>query len=217
MKNEKKSRRRFLQSVSASAVVPALPNTLFARTGEKDSTSGGDSMKTKYEVAAYYFPNYHPDPRNKVWHGPGWTEWELMKAATPRFEGHKQPKIPLWGYEDESDPKVMEKKIAAAADHGLTAFIFDWYWYQDGPFLQRCLEEGFLKAENADRLKFSVMWANHDWSEIQPATRHQPRPIVARAALSPKTFEEMTEHLIEKVFPHLSYWRIHDGLYFSIY
>ncbi len=77
--------------------------------------------------------------------------------------------MPLWGYEDESDPAVMARKIAAAADHGIAAFLFDWYWYDDGPFLGRALDEGFLRAPNVDRLKFAFMWANHDWVDIHPA------------------------------------------------
>ena len=98
-------------------------------------------------VASYYFGNYHPgDPRNVKSKGKDWSEWELVKAARPRFPGHHQPKVPLWGYTDESDPKVMEQKIAAAADHGIDAFIFDWYYYNDGPFLDRPIDIGFLKA-----------------------------------------------------------------------
>ncbi len=50
-----------------------------------------------YTVAAYYFGNYHVDPRNEKQHGPGWTEWDLVRQAIPRFEGHQQPKVPLWG------------------------------------------------------------------------------------------------------------------------
>ena len=64
---------------------------LFAqRTAEQ--TKAGD-----YEVAVYYFPNYHPDSINARWHGRGWTEWEVVKAAKPRFEGHEQPKVPSMG------------------------------------------------------------------------------------------------------------------------
>jgi hypothetical protein len=48
------------------------------------------------ETAVYYFPNYHADARNEKLHGPGWTEWELVKRAEPRFPGHQQPKIPAW-------------------------------------------------------------------------------------------------------------------------
>ncbi|MBN2861858.1 MAG: glycoside hydrolase family 99-like domain-containing protein, partial [Bacteroidales bacterium] len=110
---------------------------------QKNKISNSD----KITVAAYYFPNYHTgDPRNNVNKGSGWSEWELVKAACPRFPGHQQPKVPLWGYLDEKDPMVMAKKIDVAADHGIDCFIFDWYMYEDGPFLNRCIDEGFLKA-----------------------------------------------------------------------
>lgn len=174
-------------------------------------------MVKKYQIAAYYFPDYHPDKRNDAWHGPGWTEWELVKRAEPRFKGHQQPKIPLWGYEDEAKPEVMEKKIAAAADHGLTSFIFDWYWYNDGPYLQRALEEGFLKARNNDRLKFAIMWANHDLVDIHPAQRSRPCNTLAEGVVTREAFVKATEHVIENYFNHPSYWRVGEGLYFSIY
>ena len=32
-------------------------------------------------VGCYYFPNYHVDPRNEKVHGPGWTEWQLVKQV----------------------------------------------------------------------------------------------------------------------------------------
>lgn len=174
-------------------------------------------MNKKYEIAAYYFPNYHHDKINEQWHGSGWTEWELVKAATPRFEGHQQPKVPLWGYEDEADSKVMEKKIAAAADHGLTAFLFDWYWHKEGPYLQGCLEEGYLKARNRERLKFALMWANHDWLEIHPATRFQPYPIRRKGPVELEVFEAATQYMIEHYFSQPTYWKVDGKIYFSIY
>lgn len=174
-------------------------------------------MNKKYEVAAYYFPNYHYDKANEEWHGKGWNEWDLVKNAKPRFEGHMQPKVPLWGYEDESDPKVMAKKIDVAADHGLTAFIFDWYWHKEGPFLDKCLEEGYLKAENNDKLKFAIMWANHNWLEIHPATRFQPYPTRRRGPVAKEVFEAATQHMIDNYFGHPSYWKVDGKIYFSIY
>jgi len=101
-----------------------------------------------YEIACYYFPNYHPtDNRNNKFHGPGWSEWELVKKARPRFPGHQQPKVPLWGYTDESDPQVMAQKIDAAADHGIDVFIFDWYYFDDGPFCKKHLNRDFSKPK----------------------------------------------------------------------
>lgn len=174
-------------------------------------------MACDYQIAAYYFPNYHVDAANEQWHGNGWTEWEVLKKAVPRFEGHKQPKIPLWGYEDEANPAVMEKKIRAAADYGINAFIFDWYWHEEGPYLHRCLEEGFLGAENCETLKFAIMWANHDWLEIHPAGRKTPYPVRRRGPVSLEIFKQATDHMIRNYFIRENYWKVNGALYFSIY
>jgi hypothetical protein len=172
----------------------------------------------KITVASYYFGNYHPgDPRNEKMKGKGWSEWELVKNAKPRFPGHQQPKVPLWGYEDESDPKVMAKKIDAAADHGVDAFIFDWYYYDDGPYLDRPIDRGFLKAKNNKRIKFAFMWANHDWQEIQPYRRGTPYKLVFPGRFTPETFEKVGDHLIKDYFRHPSYWKIDGKPYFSFY
>jgi hypothetical protein len=171
-----------------------------------------------FTVASYYFGNYHPnDPRNEKAKGAGWSEWELVKAALPRFQGHQQPKVPLWGYEDESDPAVMARKIDAAADHGIDAFIFDWYYYNDGPFLDRPIDQGFLKASNNNRMKFSFMWANHDWADIHPHRRGTAYETKYPGTVTPAAFEKIGDHLIKDYFTHPSYWKIDGKPYFSFY
>ncbi len=175
------------------------------------------TTSTGYEIAVYYFPQYHPDPRNDLWHGRGWTEWDLVKRAEPRFPGHQQPKEPVWGYEDESLPQVAANKIAAAADHGVTAFIWDWYWYDNAPFLNGALERGYLQADNNRRLKFALMWANHDWLNIHPHKRAATAPVLAPGAVSPDEFRAATDYIIEHYLSHPAYWRVEGGLYFSIY
>ena len=122
------------------------------------------------EIAAYYFPNYHVDKRNEEFHGSAWTEWELMKCASPRFASHRQPRIPVWGYEDESLPEVMSKKIRTAQEYGVDVFVFDWYYYDGGSYLQRALDEGFLPAVKGTKFKFALMWANHDWYDRHPCS-----------------------------------------------
>lgn len=170
-----------------------------------------------FQVAVYYFPNYHTDPRSEARYGKGWTEWELLRKAKPRFPGHQQPKIPAWGYEDEADPAVFAKKIAAAADHGVGAFLFDWYWYEGRPFLQRGLEEGYLKAPNRERLPFALMWANHDWVEIFPRGYRKETPLIYAGAVDRKEFERMVNYIVETYFSQPSYWKIDGCPYFSIY
>ncbi len=172
-----------------------------------------------YQIGAYYFPNYHLDPRNEANYGPGWTEWELVRNARPRWPGHAQPRIPQWGYEDEADPAVFARKIDAAANHGLSHFIFDWYWYEEGMFLQRCLEAGYMQAANRDRLKFALMWANHDWVDIMPVKRSQrdAPPLLYHSVRSPEMFDQITDYIVERYFSSPAYWTIDGCPYFSIY
>ena len=169
-------------------------------------------------VVAYYFGNYHPtDPRNQALKGKDWTEWDLVKAAKPLFPGHQQPKVPLWGYGDESDPRVMAQKIDAAADHCIDVFLFDWYHYNDGPFLERSLEEGYFKAPNNRLVKFALMWANHDWVDIHPYHAGAPPQLLYPGVVTPTNFEFITALIVDRYLSHPSYWRIDGKPYFSFY
>jgi len=172
----------------------------------------------KITVASYYFPNYHTeDPRNIISKGHGWSEWELVKAARPRFTEHNQPNVPAWGYSDEKDPIVMAQKIDAATDNGIDCFIFDWYMYEDGPFLNRCIDEGFLKAPNCERIKFGLMWANHDWVDIHPYTRGAEQKLLYPGKVTPKRFDEICDFVIKEYFIKPNYWKIDGKAYFSVY
>jgi hypothetical protein len=196
-----------------------LAQAVFAADGTlpQDQAASPAPQARPFDVAAFYFPGYHPNPRNDARLGKGWTEWDLLKAARPRFPGHEQPLVPLWGPEDESLPKVMEKKIAAAADHGITAFIFDWYWHEEGPFLDGALDRGFLGAENSNRLKFCVMWANHDWLDIFPAKAGVPQKCLYPGAVNRATFDRATDHVIRTYFSRPNHWTIDGRPVFSIY
>ena len=174
-------------------------------------------MDRKIDVGCYYFPNYHPnDARNAAVHGSGWSEWELVKAARPRFPGHRQPLKPLWGYTDESRPEVMARKIDAAWSHGIDYFIFDYYHYNDGTFLSGCLDRGFLPAAAESPLKFALMWANHDWLDIHPCGRVS-RPLLYPGKMDQDGFRRMCRHVTEHYFRHPSYYTINGMPYFSIY
>lgn len=156
------------------------------------------------DVACYYFPQWHADPQNEAAYGKGWSEWPLAAKAKPRFPGHRQPLTPAWNPEPEDDPQVMARKIAAAADHGIDAFVFDWYFNAKGPFLNGALEHGFLAATNRHRLKFALMWANHDL-------------ISGPGALNRADFDRATDHMIRHALAEPNYWRLDGRLYVGIY
>ena len=166
-------------------------------------------------TAAYYFGNFHVDPRNENAHGKDWTEWNLVKAAKPRFPVHHQPKVPQWGYEDEARPDVFSKKIAMARRNGIDALLFDWYWYEDGPFLNRALDEGYLRASNKD-VRFALMWANHDWIDLHPAKLGSTGSVQFPGAVSRNAFDAMCDRVVQ-LFQHPSYLKLDGEPYFSIY
>lgn len=52
---------------------------------------------------------------------PGWTEYELVVNAQPRFPGHIQPNIPKWlNASAENTPQGAAMRIAAATKAGAT-------------------------------------------------------------------------------------------------
>ena len=174
-------------------------------------------MKNRPIISAFYFPNWHIDPRNEAIHGKGWTEWRVVQYATPRFPGHQQPKIPLWAYEDEADPTVMKKKIDTAMKYGIDAFTFDYYWFSDGPYREKCLLEGFLPACKGTDFKFAIMWANHNPVHAHPGSYWKPAEILWPGTVNPETFRRCTDHLVERYFKHPNYLRLDGKPYFSIF
>ena len=174
----------------------------------------------KYDVAAYVWPSCHHDKRfaDMLWPD-GAGEWEIIKKGTPRFQGHYQPKVPLWGYEPDNSPKVMEKWIDAATDHGVNVFIFDWYWFDDGPFLESSLNDGFLKARNNQKMKFYLMWANHDvkrnyWNVHK--FRDDDSQLWEGAVDMPK-FKNIVPRVINQYFHQPNYYKIDGKPVFSIF
>jgi len=169
------------------------------------------------DVGIYYFPNFHVDPYNEKQKGEDWTEWELVQYATPRFEGHWQPRIPLWGYVDEADPEVMERKLTVASEHGIDFFIFDWYFYDGHEFLNRALDEGYFEAENNQIMPFCLMWANHDWMTYFPVKVNQRMDQIWEGGLNMREFDKMTDVIVEKYFSHPNYYLVDGKPYFSIF
>lgn len=177
------------------------------------------SKKDEYTVAAYYWPSMHDDPLwRPFFQGDTIGEWKVIKNAKPKFEGHYQPRVPLWGYEMEDHPKVMAKKIDAAVSHGVNCFIFDWYWYDNKPFLEGAINNGFLKANNVDDIDFYLMWANHDIANFWDITiSHLKRHSLKPGFVDFETFKVIVDRVISKYMMHPSYYKIDGAPVFSIF
>jgi hypothetical protein len=174
------------------------------------------SGSQKPEVAAIYFPGFHQDDHYDSWFGEGWNEWQLLAKAPPRFPGHRFLK-PRWGHFDEADPRWMARQITLACDYGVNVFVFDWYWYSGVKILHRPLEEGFLKATNSTRLKFALMWANHDWRNYFPVPKDEQPPMLLPSRTSPGDFARIMNYCSTNYFRRSNYWRVNGGLYFGVF
>ena len=175
-------------------------------------------MKKQYDIAAYIWPSYTGDePRSRIFWPEGYGEWQSVKAAGAKYPGHQWPRKPLWGYVNEADPYVMEMEINAAADHGVNVFIYDWYWYDDKPFLEQCLNNGFLKAKNNDRMKFYLMWANHDAVSTWDKRTAEQGNLIWSGKQDEVQWNIICDRLINKYFSHPSYYKINGKPVFMIY
>ena len=177
-----------------------------------------DNSKT--DIAAYIWPAYTGDePRTRMFWGEGIGEWQTVKIATSKSPEQSWPRRPLWGYVNEADPYVMSMEIDAAADHGVNVFIYDWYWYDHRPFLEQCIDNGFLKAPNRDRMKFYLMWANHSanhlWDIRQSDTNSQT--VIWGGAVDRHDFEIIVHRVIDKYFSQPNYYTIDGCPVFMIY
>lgn len=193
------------------------------RLFEQVKAERASALPAKYDVAALVYPGYQPDPRWPKELGifrEGIGEWQNIKEAKPKWPGHYQPRRPVWGFENEADPKVMERKIEAASSHGVNVFIYDWYWYYGRPFLEAGLHDGFLGARNNGKMQFFLMWANHNWTEgcNNKVSRRNDRLLWdVGAGLGPEGFRAMARRVIDMYFSRPNYYRICGRPVFMIY
>ena len=146
-------------------------------------------------VIAFNFPSWHPSPYMEERFGKGWTEFDTLRNAHALFSGHSMPHFPLWGYYDESDPAWAAREIDLASTYGVDAWMIDWYWHDGLQFYQEQLERGPAQGAppppNRERLKFAIMWANHDWKNVYPARSPDAAAILTPQRHSVEDFERV--------------------------
>jgi len=172
----------------------------------RSAATAQETRAQRPEVIAVYYPHWHSYDHGSAWKGDGWTEWEWLKAAAPRFPGHEQPKKSSWACFDESDPKWVAREIDLAADHGITVFLYDWYWYSGVKNMEEALEKGFLRAPNRHRMKFALMWANHDRRDQFCPELGTPRTVWLPSRHSPRDLTRVIDYCIAHYFRQPPRW-----------
>jgi hypothetical protein len=175
--------------------------------------------KQKYDIAAFVWPSYSGnDPRTLIFWPEGKGEWQTVRDAQPKFPGHVEPRKPLWGFVNEANPDVMEMQINAAVRHGVNVFIYDWYWYDNRPFLEECLNDGFLGAGNNKLMQFYLMWANHDATHLwDKRNSHDLDTVIWDGKADRVKFETICRRIIEKYFSQANYYRINGKPVFAVF
>ncbi len=172
-----------------------------------------------YHVCAFVWPSCHDDSLGRINWEAGKGEWEVIEQGTPRFEGHYQPRLPLWGQEMDNDPEVVEKWIQTALEYGVNTFVYDWYWFDHYPYLESALDDGFLGAPSNRKMEFFLMWANHDvkhnywnchkWGENDS--------LLWTGVIDPADWPVIVERIISRYFGLPNYTRIDGKPVFAIF
>lgn len=208
-------RAKFRRAICVLGV--ACCSASYCGTDPLSDTAG--AVQQNYIVAAYVWPSCHDEPmsREALW-GEGIGEWEIVKKAEPRYEGHYQPRVPLWGYKMDDDPRAWEQKIDAAVAHGVNTFIFDWYWFDGKPFLEETIDKGFLGASNTEKANFYLMWANHDASGYQWNHFRYPKGTALWCGeVDWDKFKAVVSRVISQYFKKRNYLKFDNKPVFSVY
>ena len=170
-------------------------------------------------IAAYVFPGWHATAERDAHFHPGFTEWELVEACRPRFEGHPQPRVPALGPYDDRDPAEVERRIGLALQHGIDAFVYGLFWCRGKRVFEQALDRGFLGSKLGRTTPFAVMWANRLPRGVLPVRRADLPVIVdeRRVSSDVEDFGALMAMVAEEYFNRPNYLRVGGRAYFSIY
>lgn len=174
---------------------------------------------TELKIGAYYYPGWHHCKVRDASFPRKWSEWQLVYDCKPSFTGHDQPKLPLWGPENEADPAVFEKKLAAAGDYGVNFFVFAFYWSRGKRLLEGALNDGLLKSRNRGQTEFALMWANRMPRKVMPVKDATARLIDPSRLVytDPADFLEFVTFIADRYFVEPDYFRVNGACYLSIF
>ena len=83
-----------------------------------------------YDVAAYVWPAYQPEPRWKELgiFDEGIGEWQSVKNSARKENGYHWNRKPLWGYVNEADPCVKADSFVEKSDISLRGTLAIIFW-----------------------------------------------------------------------------------------
>ncbi len=203
-------------ALGGTRLASLLTTPLVAAAVLAGAPTGG--LSEGLDVLCVYYPEWHVYPEGEAIFGKGRTEWDLVRTATPRFPGHCQPVGLVDGEPDDSDPQAVAREIDLAADAGIDVFLYDWYWADGHPIQHEALERGFLRAPNRRRVKFALMWANHDRSNaFRPEIGKAGEKYFWKLKWTSEEFLGAIDYCIKTYFDSPDYYQKDGKVFFSVY
>lgn len=121
------------------------------------------SASSRLRTVAFYLPQYHRIPENDEWWGEGFTDWDQLARARPRFRGHPQPDLPgELGQYDLRDPSARLAQATMAQRYGVDAFCHYHYWFSGKQLFHEPLRQ--VLANDEPEHPFCLCWANEAWT-----------------------------------------------------
>jgi hypothetical protein len=170
-------------------------------------------------VLAYVYPGWHPIPERDASFYPGFTEWDLVAECTPRFPGHVQPRVPLWGRYDDRDPHEVGRRAQLCEAHGVDGFVYGFFWCRGKRVFQDALDLGYLGSPEGQRTPFALMWANRMPRRVLPVRRADV-PVIEDDRLVPSDVDDFVafvRYVAERYMVRGNYLRVGGASYLSIF
>jgi len=157
-------------------------------------------------------PQFHPIPENDLWWGAGFTEWNNVAKARPRFKGHYQPHLPRdLGFYDLRLPEAREAQAELARQHGIYGFCYYHYWFAGRRVLEKPVDA--IISTGKPNFPFMLCWANENWTRNWDGGFDE---VLLEQRYTVEDFIQHAKHLVH-YFRDSRYIRIHDRPVFAIY
>lgn len=115
------------------------------------------------KVLAMYLPQYHCIPENDEFWGKGFTDWVTVKKASPLFDWHNQPRIPLDNnYYDLSQKNSIKWQADLAKKAGIYGFGVYHYWFNNDKNILTKPAEIIRDNKDID-INYFLAWDNCSW------------------------------------------------------
>ncbi len=186
-----------------------------AKTGNKILYKAGMNIA----VGAYVYPGWHACTERDSKFEHGWSEWDLVLNAPPRFPDHNQPRLPLEGPYDDSIPSTAQKQVRLASKYGIDFFVYGFFWSRRKRVFDAALDNGFLVKDGGGDFPFALMWANRMPRGVLPVKQKSSHKIEPSRLVytDPDDFLELIKFLEERYFSRSNYLRVNEMPVFSIF